>query len=89
MPKLPPLLTPTPSEGLVVGKGQEGAQLGQLTSEIVCAVQDHAQQYGGGEWRCSRGLLLGHCLGINGLVLIAFSLLVFHGFVFIFSSCTY
>lgn len=41
---LPLLLTLTPSEGLVVGKGQEEAQLGQLASEIVSAIQDHAQQ---------------------------------------------
>lgn len=38
-----------------------------------------------GDGGCSRGLLLGDCLGIYQLVVIAFSLLVFRGFVSIFS----
>lgn len=71
------------------GAGEGTAGAADLRDGLCCTRSCSAIKTGDGEGRCSGSLLLGEWLGINWLVVIAFSLLVFPGFVSIFSPLIY
>lgn len=77
--------------GVGCGQGAGGGTAGTVgLRDSLCYTRScSALKTGDGEGGCSRSLLLEGCLGINWLVAIAFSLLVFHGFIFIFSPFIY